>query len=87
MIRLPTLRCMSPLVRYHCVVNFIQCCVTSNNVAVGKTVINWIESKALFANESSHKKYSDEQLLSYYNRSVNCVNCLHSIVPLKKFDY
>lgn len=86
MIRLPTLRCMSPLVRYHRVVNFIQCCVTSNNVAVGKTVINWIESKALFANENSHKRYSDEQLLSYYNRSVNCVNCLHSIISPREHN-
>ena len=53
--------------------------MTSNNVAVGKTVINWIESKALFANESSHKRYSEEQLQSYYNRSIKtvcmCVAC------------
>ena len=53
--------------------------MTSNNVAVGKTVINWIESKVLFANESSHKRYSEEQLQSYYNRSIKtvcmCVAC------------
>lgn len=42
--------------------------VTSRNTAVGGTVINWIESKALFANETSHKRYNEEQLQSYYNR-------------------
>lgn len=42
--------------------------VTLHDVAVSGTVINWIESKALFANEISHKKYCEDQLQSYYNR-------------------
>ena len=41
--------------------------------AIGETVVNWIESKALFANEVTHKKYSEEQLQSYHNR------CQHSV--------
>lgn len=65
MIRLPTLRCMSLLVRHH---HSNKSNSTLFNVAVGETVINWIESKALFANETSHKRYSEEQLQSYYNR-------------------
>ena len=31
-------------------------------------VINWIESKGTFGNESQHKKYLNEQFLSYHNR-------------------
>ena len=37
-------------------------------IAVDGKVINWIESKAIFANEKIHKRYLDEQLWSYWNR-------------------
>ncbi|XP_065920868.1 CDAN1-interacting nuclease 1-like [Dysidea avara] len=36
--------------------------------AVSSTVVNWVESKALFVDENSHKRYMEEQLSSYYNR-------------------
>lgn len=39
-------------------------------VAVDGFVINWIESKALFANEEVHKDYMNSQYLSYWNRYV-----------------
>lgn len=37
-------------------------------IAVDGKVINWIESKAIFADEKTHKKYLDTQLWSYWNR-------------------
>jgi len=64
MIRPLTLSWRFQLVRKGCsnhVFN-LQC------AAVSSTVVNWVESKALFVDENSHKRHMEEQLLSYYNR-------------------
>ncbi|XP_066257144.1 CDAN1-interacting nuclease 1 [Euwallacea similis] len=37
-------------------------------IAIDGFVINWIESKALFANEEVHRDYMNSQYLSYWNR-------------------
>ncbi|CAD5113803.1 DgyrCDS2968 [Dimorphilus gyrociliatus] len=37
-------------------------------IGVNGKVVNWIESKALFADEECHKTYLKEQLWSYWNR-------------------
>ncbi len=36
--------------------------------AIGRNVVNWIESKALFGDENSHALYIQNQLSSYWNR-------------------
>ncbi|KAJ8675687.1 hypothetical protein QAD02_011473 [Eretmocerus hayati] len=43
-------------------------CKLAIPVAVGDFVINWIESKAQFGSAEIHKKYTQEQFLSYWNR-------------------
>lgn len=42
-------------------------------IAVDGKVVNWIESKALFADQARHSKYLQEQLWSYWNRYVSGV--------------
>jgi len=37
-------------------------------IAVNGSVVNWIESKALFGDEENHTGYLNEQLWSYWNR-------------------
>lgn len=44
--------------------------------------MNWIESKALFANESLHKRYSEDQLQSYYNRYIKHILYVCTIIMM-----
>ncbi|KAL1110612.1 hypothetical protein AAG570_008140, partial [Ranatra chinensis] len=37
-------------------------------IAADNFVIHWIESKALFADDKSHRQYANNQYLSYFNR-------------------
>lgn len=37
-------------------------------IAVNGFIINWIESKALFADVKTHQQYLKNQYLSYWNR-------------------
>lgn len=37
-------------------------------IAVDGKVVNWIESKALFGDEITHREYMKNQYLSYWNR-------------------
>lgn len=37
-------------------------------VAIDGFIVNWIESKALFADEDIHREYKKNQYLSYWNR-------------------
>ena len=34
----------------------------------GSSVVNWIESKALFGDDKTHREYLEQQLRSYANR-------------------
>jgi hypothetical protein len=43
-------------------------------------VVNWIESKATFGDEETHKNYLNEQLNSYFNRFVNLLFAMHDFV-------
>ena len=45
-------------------------------IAVNGSVVNWIESKALFGDDENHTAYLNEQLWSYWNRWAQ-VLCLH----------
>ena len=44
--------------------------------------MNWIESKALFANENLHKRYSEDQLQSYYNRYIKHILYVCTIISV-----
>ena len=37
-------------------------------IVVSGGVVNWIESKALFGDEKTHREYLEQQLTSYANR-------------------
>lgn len=37
-------------------------------IVVDGKVVNWIESKALFADQDNHNEYMKNQYLSYWNR-------------------
>jgi hypothetical protein len=46
-------------------------------IAVGETIINWIESKALFGDDESHASYLKDQLWRYIS---DLLDCFHIIV-------